>query len=84
MISLQALVALVVFIHQVTAMCINLLPQVNVILKHEKFRPLSSPGGDGRNDVALLQIRNRGGRGIRFDKFVRPACLPAQGERLHR
>jgi len=58
--------------------------QVNVILKHEKFRPLSSPGGDGRNDVALLQIRNRGGRGIRFDKYVRPACLPAQGERLHR
>jgi len=58
--------------------------QVNVILRHEKFRPLSSPGGDGRNDVALLQIRNRGGAGIRFDKFVRPACLPRQGERLYR
>ena len=58
--------------------------QVNVIMRHEKFLPLSSPGGDGRNDVALLQIRNRGGRGIRFDKYVRPACLPAQGERLHR
>ena len=74
------------FIYQpVTAMlCKKLPPQVNVILKHEKFRPLSSPGGDGRNDVALLQIRNRGGSGIRFDKFVRPACLPAQGERLHR
>ena len=57
---------------------------MNVILRHEKFRPLSSPGGDGRNDVALLQIRNRGGAGIRFDNFVRPACLPRQGERLYR
>jgi len=58
--------------------------QVNVIMKHQEFLPLSSPGGDGRNDVALLQIRTRGGRGIKFDQFVRPACLPAQNTRLFR
>ena len=28
-------------------------------MKHEKFVPLSSPGGDGRNDIALLYIRTR-------------------------
>ena len=39
-------------------------------MKHEKFVPLSSPGGDGRNDIALLYIRTRGGRGISFDEFV--------------
>jgi len=58
--------------------------QVNVIMRHSRFRPLSSPGGDGRNDVALLQIRQRSGQGIRFDEYVRPACLPPQNTRLSR
>ena len=34
--------------------------QISLILKHEKFIPLSSPGGDGRNDIALLYIRHGG------------------------
>ena len=51
---------------------------------HEKFVPLSSPGGDGRNDIALLYIRTRGGRGISFDKFVTPACLPAPDNKIKR
>ena len=46
-----------------------ILLQVSLIVKHEKFVPLSSPGGDGRNDIALLYIRTRGGHGINFDKF---------------
>ena len=44
-------------------------PQVGLIVKHERFVPLSSPGGDGRNDIALLYIRpGRQQRTIRFDK----------------
>lgn len=36
--------------------------QISLILKHEKFIPLSSPGGDGRNDIALLhQVQGRPG-----------------------
>ena len=59
--------------------------QVNLIVKHDKFHALSSPGGDGRHDVALLHIKTRnGGRGIQFDKYVRPACLPQQDEHLSR
>jgi len=59
--------------------------QVNLIVKHEHFYALSSPGGDGRHDVALLHIKTRkGGKGIQFDKYVRPACLPHQGEILSR
>ena len=58
--------------------------QVRLIVKHEEFDPLSSPGGDGRNDIALLYIRTREGRGIQFDKFVGPACLPAMGTKLKR
>ena len=55
-----------------------------MIVRHEKFVPLSSPGGDGRNDIALLYIRTRGGRGISFDKFVTPACLPAPDTKIKR
>ena len=55
-----------------------------MIVRHEKFVPLSSPGGDGRNDIALLYIRTRGGRGISFDKFVTPACLPAPDNKIKR
>jgi len=58
--------------------------QVSLITKHSSFLPLSSPGGDGRNDIALLQIRLRGGRAIRFDSYVRPACLPQQDTQLDR
>ena len=59
--------------------------QVNQIVRHEKFFALSSPGGDGRHDVALLQIKTRhGGKGIKFDKYVTPACLPQQGEPYER
>ena len=58
--------------------------QVRLIVKHEEFDPLSSPGGDGRNDIAMLYIRTREGRGIQFDKFVGPACLPAMGTKLKR
>ena len=53
-------------------------------MKHEKFKPLSSPGGDGRNDIALLYIRTRGGKGISFDKYVTPACLPAPDLKIKR
>jgi len=58
--------------------------QVSLIVKHEKFIPLSSPGGDGRNDIALLYIRTRAGRGISFDKYVSPACLPSPDTKLKR
>lgn len=58
--------------------------QVNLILKHEKFFPLASPGGDGRHDIALLHIKLREGNGILFDKFVRPACLPHPDVKLSR
>jgi len=50
--------------------------QVGLIIRHQKFFPLSSPGGDGRNDIALLVIKKRDGRSIEFDSYVRPACLP--------
>ena len=53
-------------------------------MKHEQFLPLSSPGGDGRNDIALLYIRTKEGRGIQFDKFVGPACLPPSGTQIKR
>lgn len=61
-----------------------LLLQVSLIVKHEKFMPLSSPGGDGRNDIALLYIRTRGGKGISFDKYVSPACLPIPNLKIKR
>lgn len=51
--------------------------QVEKIIKHENFVPLSQPGGDGRNDIALLLIRPRKHLPrISFDKYVAPACLP--------
>ncbi|XP_023345706.1 tryptase gamma [Eurytemora carolleeae] len=51
--------------------------QVERIIKHESFIPLSEPGGDGRNDIALLVIRPRKQlRKINFDKYVTPACIP--------
>ena len=62
----------------------SITPQISLILKHEKFIPLSSPGGDGRNDIALLYIRTRGGRAISFDNYVTPACLPSPGLKLKR
>jgi hypothetical protein len=47
--------------------------------------PLSTPGGDGRNDIALLVIRPRKlVTSIAFDKYVAPACLPDLGVDLHR
>jgi len=58
--------------------------QVSLIVKHEKFMPLSSPGGDGRNDIALLYIRSRAGKGISFDKYVSPACLPLPNLKIKR
>ena len=64
--------------------CLSLSLQVSLIVRHEKFVPLSSPGGDGRNDIALLYIRTRGGRGISFDKFVTPVCLPAPDNKIKR
>jgi len=58
--------------------------QVEKIIKHESFVPLSQPGGDGRNDVALLLIRPRKGFSrISFDKFVAPACLPHQDTNIN-
>jgi len=51
--------------------------QVEKIIKHESFVPLSEPGGDGRNDIALLLVRPRKRlRKINFDKYVTPACIP--------
>jgi len=58
--------------------------QVELIMKHSKFFPLSSPRGDGRHDIALLQIRLRHGKSIQFSEYVRPACLPQQGTSLTR
>jgi len=58
--------------------------QVNLIVKHEDFVPLSTPGGDGRNDIALMVIRTREGRGIIMDKFVTTACLPGRGMKIKR
>ncbi len=47
--------------------------------------PLSAPGGDGRNDIALLVIRPRKLiSSIAFDKYVAPACLPELGIELNR
>lgn len=56
--------------------------QVDRILKHSQFVPLSRPGGDGKNDIALLKIRPRKGRTVKFSSYVRPACLPALGSPL--
>jgi len=56
--------------------------QINVVMKHPRFRPLSLPEGDGRNDIALLQIRSRKGVSISFSKYVSPSCLPDQNTRL--
>ena len=68
-----------------TGQCLQyFVHQVSLIVKHEQFLPLSSPGGDGRNDIALLVIRTREGRGIQFDKFVSPACLPGRGMKIKR
>eukprot|EP00092_Neocalanus_flemingeri_P086090 GFUD01108432.1.p1 GENE.GFUD01108432.1~~GFUD01108432.1.p1 ORF type:complete len:358 (-),score=94.66 GFUD01108432.1:234-1307(-) len=58
--------------------------QVSLIVKHEQFLQLSSPGGEGQNDIALLYIRTMKGLGIQFDKFVTPACLPQTGTRIKR
>ena len=63
--------------------------QVGLIMKHEQFLPLSSPGGDGRNDIALINIQtwsggSGGAGGIQFDQFVSPACLPHSGIKLKR
>jgi hypothetical protein len=59
--------------------------QVDRIIRHENFLPLSAPGGDGRNDIALLVIRPRKLiSSIAFDKYVAPACLPELGIELNR
>jgi len=56
--------------------------QVDLILRHQQFLPLSRPGGDGRNDIALLRIRPRKGRVIEFSSYVAPACLPKKSNRV--
>jgi len=58
--------------------------QVGLIIRHQKFFPLSQPGGDGRHDIALLVIKKREGRSIVFDNYVRPACLPHPQTKLSR
>lgn len=59
--------------------------QVDRIIRHENFVPLSAPGGDGRHDIALLVIRPRKvASRIAFDKYVTPACLPDLGAELQR
>ena len=58
--------------------------KVSQIVKHQDFLPLSSPGGDGRNDIALLVIRTREGRAMQFDHYVGPACLPGPGTKIKR
>jgi len=58
--------------------------QVSQIVRHEGFLPLSSPGGDGRNDIALLTVRPRQGKAMIFDNYVSPACLPAKNTRIKR
>jgi len=56
--------------------------QVDLVVRHAQFLPLSRPGGDGRNDIALLKIRPRNSRYIQFSSYVAPACLPSQGTSL--
>jgi len=56
--------------------------QVDLILRHQQFLPLSRPGGDGRNDIALLRIRPRKGKVIEFSSYVAPACLPKKSNRV--
>jgi len=56
--------------------------QVDLILRHQQFLPLSRPGGDGRNDIALLRIRPRKGRVVEFSSYVAPACLPKKSNRV--
>jgi len=60
--------------------------QVAEIIRHENFIPLSLPGGDGRNDIALLILKpiRKNTKSIRFDKYVVPACLPEQGSYIER
>jgi len=59
--------------------------QVERIIRHEEFVPLSAPGGDGRNDIALLLIRPRKRfKRMEFDKYVTPACLPEPGTGIDR
>jgi len=56
--------------------------QVDLILRHQQFLPLSRPGGDGRNDIALLRIRPRKGKVVEFSSYVAPACLPKKSNRV--
>jgi len=56
--------------------------QVDLILRHQQFLPLSRPGGDGRNDIALLKIRPRKGKVVEFSSYVAPACLPKKSNRV--
>ena len=31
--------------------------QIDTIVRHQQFVPLSRPGGDGKNDIALMRIK---------------------------
>jgi V8-like Glu-specific endopeptidase len=50
--------------------------QVKKIYRHKDFLSVSSPGGDGRHDIAILVLKTKK---IKFDKYVAPICLPNQG-----
>lgn len=56
--------------------------QIDTILRHQQFVPLSRPGGDGKNDIALMRIKPRKGRVVELSSYVAPGCLPAPNTRL--
>ncbi|KAK3089728.1 hypothetical protein FSP39_005947 [Pinctada imbricata] len=46
--------------------------EVDILLNHESYRDNSHDF-----DIALLKIKAINGRGIRFNNYVQPACLPS-------
>ncbi|KAK3758840.1 hypothetical protein RRG08_067177 [Elysia crispata] len=49
--------------------------EIEEIIRHENF-PKDSPGEINTYDIALLKINQREGRGIVFNRYVQPICLP--------
>ncbi|XP_059141803.1 chymotrypsinogen B-like [Physella acuta] len=44
---------------------------VENVIKHEKYQKATN-----KNDIALVKIKPKNGRGIQFNNYVQPACLP--------
>ncbi|KAK3795537.1 hypothetical protein RRG08_062418 [Elysia crispata] len=49
--------------------------EIEEIIRHENFH-MDSSGEMSTYDIALLKIKQREGRGIVFNRYVQPICLP--------